>query len=221
MERNNQTSKNLKRTAAQLHQKQLQQLSGDAPSLPTLLATLGEKSTARFKAVKELQLISKTNPSLLYPHFQVFTQLLDNPSRVLLWNGIIILSYLVKVDTERHFDGIFYKYYAHLWDGNLVTSANILGHSGHIILSRPDLSDKIVAELLSVDSIPLPTTECREVARGSVLASFTECYHLLRNNQTVNDFIIRCAKSHRPAVKKQAEFLLKLTTNINHNVYPT
>jgi hypothetical protein len=182
--------------------------TGSASSVPALITTLGEKGTARFKAAKELQLISKTNPALLYPHFQVFAKLLDNPSSVLLWNGIIILSYLVKVDVERLFDSVFHNYYAHLWDGKLVTAANILGNSGHIILYRPDLVDVIVAELRNVDSIPLPTAECREVAHGSVLSAFAECYHLLINNHWAYDFIIRCTKSHRPAVKKKAELLL-------------
>jgi hypothetical protein len=176
----------------------------------SLIVTLGEKSTARFKAAKELQIISQSNPDLLYPHFEVFAKLLNSPSSVLLWNGIIILSHLVKADSDRRFDAVIDKYYEHLWDGKLVTAANILASSGRIARCRPDLAGRVTAELLKVDNIPLPTAECHEVARGHVLASFTEYPDMLKNNQLVRDFIIRCTASHRPTVKKRAEALLKI-----------
>ena len=183
--------------------------NGDNPdTVQSLVKTLGEKSTARFRAAKQLQLISKTNPVLLYPYFNIFAQLLDSSSSVLLWNAIIIMSYLVSVDTERYFDGIFNRYYSHLWDGKLVTSANILGNSGHIAKYRPDLADDITSQLLKVDDIPLPTAECHEVARGAVLNAFGEYPSMMKNNQFAVDFIARCTKSHRPAVKKKAEQLI-------------
>ena len=182
----------------------------DMPSLPDLLAAMAEKSTRRFKAAKELQLLSKTHPEILYSHFSIFAGLLDNASSVMLWNGIIILAHLAKVDSEHRFDAIFTRYYAHLWDGKLITAANILGNSGYVIKYRPDLTDRIIPELLSADDIPLPTPTCREVARGSVLASLSECLPQVKNDHRVLDFIVRCTDSFRPTVKKKAELLLPL-----------
>jgi hypothetical protein len=183
--------------------------SGDPVLIQSLIAALNDKTAARLKASKQLQLISQANPSLLYPHFEVFAKLLDNKSSVLLWNGIIILSYLVSVDKADKFDAILDKYYGHLWDGKLVTAANIFASSGRIACSRPDLASRITSELLKVDNIPLPTSECREVARNHVLTSFAEYLDMLRDNQQVKDFIIRCTSSHRPAVKRRAEALIK------------
>jgi hypothetical protein len=188
----------------------LQQISKDSSFILSLITTLNAKSTVRFKAAKNLQIISQNKPTLLYPHFEVFVKLLDNSSSVMLWNGIIILSYLVEVDTSHRFDNIFGSYYRHLWDGKLVTAANILASSGRIARYRPDLADSITAELLKVDEILLPTPECREVARGHVLASFAEYPDTLKHNQRVKDFIGRCSSSHRPAVKKKAEELIHL-----------
>ena len=186
----------------------MREIADDPDLIRSLLATLGDKGTARFKAARKLQLVSQANPALLYPHFQAFAQLLDSSSSVLLWNGIIILSRLATVDTKKRFDTILDRYYVRLWDGKLVTAANILGSSGRIARCRPDLAERITAELLKVDTIPLPTAECREVARGSVLASFAEYPDILKDNQAARDFAIRCTASHRPAVKKQAERLL-------------
>jgi hypothetical protein len=204
----NKASKNKEGKAAKAVNEVVPQISGDSTTIQSLIATLGEQTTARFKAAKKLQLISQDNPSLLYPYFEVFVKLLENDSSVMLWNGAIILSYLVKVDKENHFDDVFGSYYSHLWDGKLVTAANILVSSGRIARCRPDLACRITVELLKVDEIPLPTTECREVARGHVLASLAEYPDMLKNNQLVNDFIVRCTASHRPAVKKRAKELL-------------
>jgi len=183
-------------------------VSYDPSDIPRLIKTLDEKSTARFKAAKELQIISLSDPAVLYPYFRVFSNLLDSKSGVLLWNGIIILSHLAKVDSAKGFDAIFDKYYQHLWDGKLVTAANILGSSGRIARFRHDLAGRITEELLKVDIIPLPTAECREVARGHVLVSLAEYPALWKSNSSVHDFILRCASSHRPAVKERAAALL-------------
>ena len=184
------------------------QTSPDSSVIPSLLKTLGEKGTERFRAAKQLQLISQSNPDLLYPHFDIFSGLLDSNSSVILWNGIIILSHLARVDVDRRFDTVFNKYYLHLWDGKLVTAANIIGSSGRIARYRPDLAARITEELLKVDIIPLPTLECREVARGHALNSLAEYPNFWLSSKTVHDFILRCSASHRPAVKKRAEELL-------------
>jgi hypothetical protein len=185
----------------------MRRLSGDPNAIEFLIASLNEKGTTRFKAAKELQLISKTNPSLLYPYFDVFTDLLNNASNVLLWNAVIIISNLVPVDNTRKFDRIFDRYFTHLWDGKLVTAANILGSSGRIARCRPDMAERITQELLNADRIPLPTPECREVARGKVLTAFSDYFEILKRNRAANDFIARCTQSHRASVKKQAKAL--------------
>jgi hypothetical protein len=186
----------------------IRKLSYDPSSVQELIETLSDKSTARLKAAKQLQLIGRDNPSLLYSHFHVFDKLLDGSSSVLLWNASIILSYLVSVDSNKYFDRILDRYYRHLWDGKLVTAANILASSGRIAHHRPDLAARITDELLKVDIIPLPTLECREVARGHVLASLADYPESWQTNQSVYDFIHRCILSHRPVVKKRAEGLL-------------
>lgn len=206
----NKASEYKKRKTAKAIDEVMEQISNDPTLIQSLIVTLGDKSTARFRAAKKLQLISQAKPSLLYPHFEVFANLLDSTSSVLLWNGIIILSYLVKVDTGKRFDHIFDRYYGHLWDGKLITAANILGSSGRIARCRSDLASSITAELLKVDVIPLPTAECREVARSCALASFAEYLDMSKTDQPVRDFIVRCTASHRPAVKKQADELLSV-----------
>ena len=193
----------------------VQHVRSNPAHIQSLVETLGGKSADRFKAAKQLQLISQAEPSLLYPHFDVFAKLLDGNSSVLLWNSSIILSHLVAVDTRRRFDSLFNVYYGHLWDGKLVTAANILASSGRIARCRPDMAERITAELLKVDIIPLPTAECREVARGHVLTAFAEYPDVTTNNRPARDFVVRCTASHRPSVRKRAEMLLDEMPRVN------
>ena len=179
------------------------------PSLiPELLATLGSKSTARFKAAKELSLIAKDAPDLLYPHFDTFAALLDSPSSVLLWNGLIILGQLSTVDSERRFDTIFDRYFSHLWDGKLVTAANVVSGSGAIARARPEMADRVITEILNIDQISLPTDECHEVIRGEALLAFGDCIEVAKGDARVTEFTRRCLESTRPATRKKAEDLL-------------
>jgi len=184
-------------------------VSSDLEAIPSMLAALNEKGTARFKAAKHLQIISRANPALLYPYFQAFAK----PVGQFLQHRPVERHHyscsLVQVDTEKRFDHIFERYFARLWDGKLVTAANILENSGRIARNRPDMAEMITHELLNVDRIPLPTPECREVARGKALTAFAEYIDILKRNRAAKDFVTRCTNSHRASVKKRAEALLQ------------
>jgi hypothetical protein len=173
-----------------------------------LIGGLAAKDSSKLRCAKALNLLSASRPALLYPHFDFFAGLLDSPHNILKWNGIIILSNLTTVDSERKFDAIFDRYYRHLWDGDLITAANVIGSSGRIMNARPDLSDRIVTEILKVEEVPLPTCECREIARGKALLAFKESNKLESSNR-IEKFIQDCVQSRRPATRKKAETLLK------------
>jgi hypothetical protein len=174
-----------------------------------LLDGLSAKDSSKLRRAKALNLISLSHPKLLYTHFDFFGWLLESNQRILKWNAIFILSSLATVDSGHKFDLLFDSFYRHLWDGDLITAANIVGVSGKIARARPDLRDRITSEVLKVDVIPLPTDECREIARGKAISTLAEYMTYLNENTVVNDFIQRCLQSTRPATRKKAEGLLK------------
>jgi hypothetical protein len=108
-----------------------------------LIAGLDTADSSKFRYAKALTLLSLKSPTLLYPYFNCFVRLLDSRHQILKWNAIKILSNLVTVDAKHTFDSIFDKYYNHLWDGDLITSANIIGASIKILISRTDLQPKL------------------------------------------------------------------------------
>jgi hypothetical protein len=181
----------------------------DPAYILTLLDGLSAKDSSKLRRAKALNLLSARSPNLLYSHFDFFGILLDSSHGILKWNAIFILSNLTAIDSKHKFDAFFDRYYQHLWDGDLITVANIIGASGKIADARPDLRDRITSELLKVDVIPLPTKECREIARGKALLAFSEYSANLVKNKSVNEFIQRSLQSSRPATRKKAERLLK------------
>lgn len=180
----------------------------DPALVPYLLDALNSKGPARFKAAKDLSLIATADPEILYPHFDDLAVLLKSHSSVLLWNGLIILGRLAAVDPERKFDGVIDEYFSHVSDGKLVTAANVIIGSGVILKARLDLYDRIITEIIKVDGIPLPTTECREVIRGRVLEVIKDCRDAVAGDERVTSFIRRCAGSSRPSTRRKAEELM-------------
>ncbi|APV44094.1 hypothetical protein Dform_00740 [Dehalogenimonas formicexedens] len=187
----------------------LERAHGDSSTIHALILSLHSDGAARFRAAKELNLIARDNPDLLYPRFEIFADLLDSRSSVLLWNGLLTLGYLARVDHLHRLDGIMDKYISHLWDSKLVTAANVVVGAGQILRFRPDLREIILPQLLRVDEIPLPTDECHQVIRGHVLSALTGCLDSVKDDNRIVEFALRCSQSNRLSTKKKAEELVR------------
>ncbi|PPD57257.1 hypothetical protein JP09_010220 [Dehalogenimonas etheniformans] len=190
-------------------QSRLEQADSDPSIIPELISIMNSKGTDRFRAAKELSLIARDAPELLYPEFNIFADLLDNQSSVLLWNGLRILGYVARVDTQHRLDGVIDKYLSHLWDKKLVTAANVVLGAGQILKYRPELANKILNQILQVDEIPLPTDECHQVIRGHVLSAFIDGFESLGNDARIFEFAQRCSQSGRPSTMKKSEELIR------------
>jgi hypothetical protein len=177
----------------------------DPEYIDELIEGLSAPGSSKLRCAKALNLLSASHPALLYPHFEFFGRLLDSDHKILKWNAIMILGNLTGVDADRRFDAIFDKYYRHLWDGDLITAANVIGASGTIARARPDLSGRVTTEILKIDVIPLPTEECRQIVRGKAVTTLSEYIPAVRQNASVNDFVLKCLDSRRPATRKKAE----------------
>ncbi len=174
-----------------------------------LLSGLSAPDSSKLARAKALNLLSERHPESLYLHYDFFVCLLDDPHRILKWNAIIILGNLAGVDSQRRFDTVFSAYFRHLRDGDLITAANLVGAAGKIARARPDLAGRITSEILDVEVIPLPTSECREIARGKALMAFGDNIDTFRGDSRVGEFARKCLGSRRPATRKKAEALIK------------
>ncbi|OHB74684.1 MAG: hypothetical protein A2Z25_09430 [Planctomycetes bacterium RBG_16_55_9] len=122
---------------------------------------------------------------------------------------------LTTVDTENKFEAIFQKYYATIPGPAMITAANIIGNSARIALAKPELTGRIVREILKVEkgkyqSKGVPSPECRNVVIGHAIDSLDAFFEQIDDKAAVIAFVKRQLKnSRKPVVKKAERFLRK------------
>jgi hypothetical protein len=175
------------------------------------------KAAVRYSCAKVLMDLSERHPEKLYPHFDLFIELLDSRYRILTWNALAIIANLTQVDVDKKFDAIFDKYYGFLKKGYMVTVANVVGNSSKIANAKPYLIPKITDELLKVKSIstgPHLTDECKRVIAQQVIKSFDLFFDRIDQKEAVIFFVKACLYSSRKKLRTAAEnFLEKWSTS--------
>jgi hypothetical protein len=173
-----------------------------------------EKRAIKFSYEKVLRLVSERRPELVYPYFNFFVGLLDSDNSFLKWGAIMTVANLAAVDAENRFETIFTKYYAPIPGPVMITAANIIGSSAKIALAKPELTGRIVREILKVEkgkyeSKGAPSPECRNVAIGHAIDSFEQFFEQIDDEAAVVAFVKRQLKNNRKAVVKKAERVLR------------
>jgi hypothetical protein len=82
-------------------------------------------------------------------------------------------------------------------------------NSGKIARAKPELRGRIVAEILKVTEIPLPTSECRHILVGKAIAAFSQYPELVTDKNLVTFFVSSQLNCTRNATKKKAEACLR------------
>jgi hypothetical protein len=133
-----------------------------------------DKARIKYGSEKVLRLISERKPEILYPHFDFFVSLLDSDNNFLKWGAIITIANLTTVDSEDKFEAIFDKYFAPIPGPELIPDGNVIENAAKIALAKPELTDRIVKEILKVEKAKYQTEECRNVALGHAINSFSQ-----------------------------------------------
>lgn len=194
-------------------QEVLRAVDADRSLLPDLFEGVSSPSPAvRYGSAKVLVELCKTSPCDLYPSFHFFVGLLSSTHRILVWNGLAALAYLSRVDTDRRFDDIVDAYYAHLFDGYLVTAANVVSHSATIVQAKPYMADRVAAILLKIPSLPTGphlTAECKRVLAEKAIDAFDAFYDAISDKEAVRSFATTYRTSSRPSLRRKATAFLK------------
>lgn len=181
--------------------------------IPALVEGLGARKAAiKFGCEKVLRSLSELNPRLVYPYFDTFVRLLDCDNNFLKWGAIVTLSHLAAVDSQRRFERIFAKYYAPITGPVMVTAAQIIASSPRIAAAKPELTQRIVKEILKVQRAAYElhgkrSPECRNVVFGHALVVLGALYPWVEKKQPVLAFIAKGRECSRPSVRETAEKL--------------
>ncbi|KPK76258.1 MAG: hypothetical protein AMJ79_07395 [Phycisphaerae bacterium SM23_30] len=178
--------------------------------LEVILEGLNAKpARVKYPCAKVIRIISDQNPEMLYPHFDIFVNLLDHENNVLKWEGIYVLANLARVDDQKKFEKIFDKYFAPICGPVLITAANVIGGAAKIARVQPRLTEKIAQEILKVEKAKYKTAECRRVALGQTINTFDEIFVKIKNKEPVIKLVKKQLKNPRPSTRKKAENFLK------------
>jgi hypothetical protein len=168
-----------------------------------------KKADIKYGCEKILMIISESEPAVLYPQFDFFVSLLDHPSNFMKWGATKIIANLTQVDAENRFDKIFEKYFAPIPGPVMITAANIIGNSSKIASVKPYLTEKIVIELLKVETAEYQTTECRNIALGHFIVSVDQFFDQIKDKKPLVDLIKKQLNNTRNATKKKAMQFVK------------
>ena len=191
----------------------LNRVKRDFSLLPLLLKGLdSSKAAVRYGCAKVLMDLSDEHPEKLYPHFDLFIDLLDSRYRILTWNALAIIANLTRVDADKKFDAVFGKYYSLLNNDYMVTVANVVGNSGKIANAKPYLIPEITDELLKVQELstgPHLTEECRRVIAQQAIKSFDLFFDRVDQKERVISFVEACLDSSRKKLRTTAKNFLE------------
>ncbi|UCF15267.1 MAG: hypothetical protein JSW59_17820 [Phycisphaerales bacterium] len=182
----------------------------DEPGLLSeLYKALGAKEARiKYGSAKILRIVSDTRPELLYPRFDFFADLLDSDNKIMQWQAIYVIANLARVDCRNKFEKIFDKYFAPISGPVMITAANVINAGAKIARARPELTDRITAEILKVGHAKYQTPECRNIALGHAIRSFDQFFDQIQHKRPVVRLIKRQLKNARSATRKKAEKFL-------------
>jgi len=163
----------------------------------------------KYASTKKAIAISKEDPSVLYPDFDFFIELLISENQIIKWTAIQIIGNLSKVDKKKKVDKLLPKMIGFLNCGKMITANNAILALSEIALNKPEYQEKIFKELIKVGHYNYDTLECRNVALGKVVLSLSKFKDEIKNQKDIHEFLEMQTHNNRFSVKRKAIKLLE------------
>jgi hypothetical protein len=143
-------------------------------------AIISKDESIRYPNAIAVEKISKEHPSLLYPEWNYFADLLKSKNAFHRSIAITTIANLINIDDQNKFDALFDEYFKHLDDASVMVSRYLAIQCG----SRKDL------------------------IKGDIIESFGEYCEDIEDKDRIIEFVKKQLKSHSPStVKKAKKFL--------------
>ncbi len=197
---------------------ELESLVSEVLNEPTLIHDLldiiEQKGSIKYLCSKTIRLVSEKNPAAVYAYFDEIAGLLQSENSFIKWDGISILSNLVKTDNNSKFDLIFDDYFGLIKGPQMITAANVVGNAWKVILAKPRYETEITKRMLAVPDIVYfnkgePSSECNNILCGHVIDCFEKYFEVSSLQEDIIEFVKVQLKNTRKSVAIQAEKFLK------------
>jgi hypothetical protein len=167
-----------------------------------------DKARVKYGSAKVLRIIGERNPQVLYPKWDFFSNMLNSENTFLKSDGVFILGYLTRVDSENKIQHIFHKLYSLLDDKSMITAANLIGVSVIIAKAKPELQSSITNKLLTIDRTH-HGLECKNVLKGHAIMALDGLFQESEDKKRILEFMRAELKNTRPSTRSKAERFLK------------
>jgi hypothetical protein len=186
-----------------------QQALEDPDVLSELLSGLSDKQErVGYNCLQALLLLGNEHPELLYPHWDLFAELLGRENTYFKLRGANLIATCVAADSEDRFEDLFDEYYDLLDGSGVITATYIARNSGKIARAKPALESKITDRLLAIDETGHPEKR-KDLIKAYALDSFGEYFEVSQRKEEILDFARAQLESESPKSRKAAKGFLK------------
>jgi len=181
----------------------------DQAFLSMLVEGLSDKQErVGYNCLRALLLVAEERPELLYPHWQVFVDLMASENTYFKLRGANLIAAIIGADTENRFEQVFDQYYDLLDDKSVVTASYIADNSGRIARAKPGLQSRITTRLLAIDETH-HSPQRRDLVKGFIVESFGQYFEESDRQAEILDFVRAQLESTSPKTRKIAKAFLK------------
>jgi hypothetical protein len=186
-----------------------QQALEDPEVFSELLSGLSNKQErVGYNCLLALLLVGEEHPELLYPHWDLFVELLGRENTYFKLRGANLIAACVSADNGNRFESLFDEYYGLLDGSGVITATYIARNSGKIARAKPALESRITDRLLAIDETSHPA-ERRDLIKAYALDSFQEYFEVSERQEEILDFARAQLESKSPKTRKAAKVFLK------------
>ena len=185
------------------------QASEDEELLSELVAGLSARQErVGYNCLRTLLLVGEEHPELLYPHWDLFVELLRSENTYFKLRGANLIAAVVCVDTENRFEGLLDEYYDLLDGTSVIAAAYVAGNSGKIARAKPALQGKIRDRLFGIDHTHHPPQR-RDLIKGRAVEAFGEYFEEAEAKDQILEFVRRQLEADSPRTRKEARKFLE------------
>ena len=169
-----------------------------------------KNETNRYNCVRVFFRALEKQPALFYPYWERFAEGISSPNGFYRSSSTQAVAFLTAVDEQHQLDSIL-DAYLRMLDDDKVMVARYFVQTIHLIpAARPDLREKVVARLLSVENTR-HTESRKSLLKADIIGAFDRLFETLsaqEQKQTLA-FAEKELSSESPSTRKAAKAFLK------------
>ncbi|UCF96621.1 MAG: hypothetical protein JSV89_15790 [Spirochaetaceae bacterium] len=162
----------------------------------------------RYNCNRLIVRVAETAPESVYPYWRNLAGLLESSNTYHRCSAINVLPHLIPADGGSKFDRMFEKYFGRLDDDSVIPPCYIARNCPTIASHRPDLIQRIVYKLLTIDDTHHEQGR-KDLIKADIIQALDALYDRAGNQSEVLRFVEAQLDCSSPKTRKAAKAFLK------------